>query len=221
MPRSKTSHARTSHRFYRGIGAHGWGDSDYFTFSTRSPALRHWLAAQLPKRPKKILSVGCGTGELECHLAAQGHRVIGLDLSRAMLKRARRRGLERLVQADSRRLPFADGSFDAVVFAESLGHLDLDSAFREAARVLKRRGRLMATSYTEAVETHATYARVSVAEIADALAASGLSAAPTRFLDAKRGAVTERRTAAGSTVIYVLARKPGLRASSSAAALRG
>lgn len=204
-------------RFYSGIGARGWRNSNYFTFSVRSPALRRWIAAQLPAKPKRVLSVGCGTGELESHLSALRHRVVGLDLSRAMLKRARDRGLGRLVQGDSRQLPFGDGSFDVVIFAESIGHLHLPTAFREAARVLRGRGRLLATTYAGTVKTHAAYAKFGLDEIAGSLAAAGFRVAERRFLSAKRSAVTELPSEAGSTVVYVLAKKRSVTAPTSAA----
>ena len=178
-----------------------------------------------------VLDCGAGTGSTGL-LAARavgptGHVTL-FDLAPEMLavaeQKAKAQGVRDRIElqtGDLVHLPFADGSFDVVLFAESIGHLDLASAFREAARVLKRRGRLMATSYTEAVETHAAYARHRLEEIEGALATAGLGVAKRRFLDAKRSAVTERRAAAKSTVIYVLARKPALRARSSAAGSRG
>ena len=65
---------------------------------------------------RDVLEVGCGAAQCSRWLAAQGARVVGLDLSAGMLAAARApaapdRG-RRLVQADARALPFADGSFD-------------------------------------------------------------------------------------------------------------
>ena len=193
-------------RFYGRIGAQGWRGSKYFTFSVRSPMLRRWLAGQLPARPVRLLSIGCGSGELEAHLLREGHGVVGLDLSTAMLKRARKRGLEALVQADSESLPFRAARFDVVLFPECVGYLNLPIAFAEAARVLRRRGRLLITTYSGAVELHAAYRRVALAEIAEALAAAGLRVAEQRFLAAKRTAVTAVPSDDGSTLLYVLAR---------------
>ena len=57
-----------------------------------------------------IIDVGCGTGLLTCELALRGHRMIGVDPSRAMLAVARNRpGGDRVrwIEGDARRL---DGS---------------------------------------------------------------------------------------------------------------
>lgn len=50
------------------------------------------------------------------------------------------------VQADARRLPFADGAFDRVIASEVLEHIEEDSAaMRELARVLRRGGTMAVT----------------------------------------------------------------------------
>ncbi|MBZ5523626.1 MAG: hypothetical protein LAP21_15440, partial [Acidobacteriia bacterium] len=64
-------------RFYRQIGAHGWCESDWFTYSSSSSPLRRWIADQIGAPPSLILSVGCGSGELESHLGKLGHRMVG------------------------------------------------------------------------------------------------------------------------------------------------
>jgi SAM-dependent methyltransferase len=47
-----------------------------------------------------ILDVGCGTGRVSLHLAAGGHRVVGIDASVAMLERGRRKLKNRIDLAD-------------------------------------------------------------------------------------------------------------------------
>ena len=194
-------------RFFGRIGDHGWRESAYFTFSVRSPALRSWLAAQLPAKRLRILSVGCGSGELEQYLCEERHDVVGLDVSTPMLRRARKRGLTALVKAESHALPFRAASFDAVLFAESIGYLHLPTAFAEAARVLRKRGRLLITTYSGAVTRHAAYAEVGLADITAALATAGLRVAEHRFLAAKRTSVTAVPSDEGSTLLYVLSRR--------------
>ena len=99
----------------------------------------------------QVLDVGCGTGTYSVGLARRGFRVVGLDLSPAMLRRAASKAgpllgdrLE-LRRADfNRPLPFADGSFDHAVCVCSL-HCVRDAVrfFAEIARVVQPGGRLV------------------------------------------------------------------------------
>jgi SAM-dependent methyltransferase len=96
------------------------------------------------------LDVGCGTGRaLPALSAAVGPagRVIGLDLTPAMLSEARaagRHGCAALVLADARRLPFADGTADVVFAAGLVQHLpDPGAGLAELARVVRPGGRLI------------------------------------------------------------------------------
>ena len=73
------------------------------------------LARALPWRAGwRVLDVGCGAGRHAAALVAAGARPVGLDLSRALLRRARAAGVP-LVRADMRRLPVRAGSMDLVV----------------------------------------------------------------------------------------------------------
>jgi demethylmenaquinone methyltransferase/2-methoxy-6-polyprenyl-1,4-benzoquinol methylase len=98
-----------------------------------------------------VLDLGCGTGKLGLLLAGRA-RVVGLDVSPAMLEAARSRsaGRLRLVQGSAFRLPFADGAFDAVTSGFVLRNLDsLPRAFAEVHRVTARGGTLAALDITE------------------------------------------------------------------------
>lgn len=52
-------------------------------------AWRRRLRAWLPEIPADVVDLGCGTGSLSVLAAAGGHRVTGIDLSPAMVDRAR------------------------------------------------------------------------------------------------------------------------------------
>ncbi len=112
----------------------------------------------------RLLDLGCGTGA-SSWLAAErsGLLVIGLDPSEAALRRARSRGHGRdgaaPSDADSQpdptfvggiatELPFADGSFDAVLAECVLSTLDKPRALDEVRRVLVPGGRLLLSDMT-------------------------------------------------------------------------
>jgi SAM-dependent methyltransferase len=97
---------------------------------------------------KTVLDYGCGNGENAIPLARRGARVIGLDVSEALLNLARTRmeinGLPdeaTFVAASAHDVPLPDASVDVVFGIAILHHLDLDLAGREIKRLLKPGGR--------------------------------------------------------------------------------
>src|SRR6185295_5515633 len=71
-----------------------------------------------------VLDAPCGTGVLTGVLTSLGLRVTSLDISAAMLAVASERASDRgYVRADVERLPFAAGTFDAVVCNRFLMHV--------------------------------------------------------------------------------------------------
>ena len=97
------------------------------------------------------LDVACGTGKLTAALAgavgSEG-RVVGVDLSAAMLDEARRAfgdmpGVE-FVLGNALALPVADGTFDAATIAFGLRNLaSFEDGFREMARAVRSGGRVV------------------------------------------------------------------------------
>jgi len=196
----------SSIKFYRRIGSKGWRQSDYFTYSSSSPAFRLWLARELGTRPARILSIGCGNGELEGSLAAYGHRLFGMDLSHPMLLRAARNGVDFPIEGDARYLPFAPASFDVVIYPESIGHLVLAEAFAEARRVLRPRGRVIVTTYASHMGAHPRFKRYRFDQMEEALTNTGFDVDEQRFLAAKRNSIADADSDAKSTLLYVKAR---------------
>jgi len=199
-------------RFYRGIGDKGWNKSNYFTYSSSSLAFRRWLAAELGEKPREILSIGCGNGELEIYLMGEGHRLTGLDPAHPMLKRAARSGLTRPVEADARFLPFAAASFDIVMFPESIGHVPLAEVFAEAQRVLKKRGALIVTTYASHVGVHAHYRKYRFSDMAPAAGEAGFTVDAQRYLAAKRNSIDDALSDAKATLLYFKASVPSAKA---------
>jgi len=68
----------------------------------------------------RVLDSGCGTGENALFLAGKGHEVVGIDLSRTAIAKARRKAAERGVGArfivlDALRLGDLGTKFDTVI----------------------------------------------------------------------------------------------------------
>lgn len=63
----------------------------------------------------RVLDLACGPGRHAAELERLGAHVVGFDLSRAMLRRARERSRAALVRGDMRALPFRAGSFQLAV----------------------------------------------------------------------------------------------------------
>jgi 2-polyprenyl-6-hydroxyphenyl methylase / 3-demethylubiquinone-9 3-methyltransferase len=103
------------------------------------PRVDFYLKALGDLGGRLVLDAGCGGGLVARELAAAGAEVVGVDRSLGSLGVARRAvGVSfRPAQGRLERLPFAAGSFDAVVAADVLEHLpDLPAAVAELARVL-------------------------------------------------------------------------------------
>ncbi len=151
-------------------GSKGWDEYAAFydwenqrTVGRRDIAFWRRFAAGIPGRS---LELGTGTGRVLLPLtrdveaaraagapgARGGHLVAGIDLSEAMLDRARARFRRarvpvRAARGDIRALPYRSSAFGAVMapygIIQSLtSDDDLDAALAEAARVLKKGGKL-------------------------------------------------------------------------------
>jgi len=80
-----------------------------------------------PKQGEIILDAGCGTGIFTLDILSSGSKVIGLDLSFPMLKRAENKlkGYPlKLVLADMLKLPFPESFFDKTVSITALEFIE-------------------------------------------------------------------------------------------------
>ncbi len=100
-------------------------------------------------KPKKILDVATGTGDLAIAMASsKATEIIGLDISAGMLsvgqKKINQKNLSdkiQMVQADSENLPYEDNYFDAITVAFGVRNFEnLDKGLSEIYRVLSPGG---------------------------------------------------------------------------------
>jgi ubiquinone/menaquinone biosynthesis C-methylase UbiE len=94
-----------------------------------------------------VLELGVGTGVVALGLQELGFGVLGLDLSFAMLQRARRRIGPRVARGDVLRLPVATRAIDQALCVWVL-HVtgDVGLALAEVARILRPGGRFLVVS---------------------------------------------------------------------------
>jgi len=116
--------------------------------------VREWGAL---RRDTRLLKTDCfeeaaGPDAFLPELCAETGEVWGIDLSPAVVQRARRRcrpAAVRWAVGDVRLLPFVDGWFDTIVSTSTLDHFvdpaDLGRSLRELHRVLAPGGRLVVT----------------------------------------------------------------------------
>ena len=103
----------------------------------------------LDRRDGAVLDLGCGDGRLTIELRAR--RIVGADVSRVALDRARARvadrGIELVELTPGAVMPFDDGEFDLVLLAETIEHVaDVQTLLAEARRVLRPDGELAVTT---------------------------------------------------------------------------
>jgi demethylmenaquinone methyltransferase/2-methoxy-6-polyprenyl-1,4-benzoquinol methylase len=134
----------------------------------RYDVLNHLLSGNVDKRWRKlvanrlkaklvieqplILDVACGTGDLSLTLFENtGARVIATDFCRPMLSIAAGKitGKISLIEGDALRLPFKDGTFDAVTIAFGLRNLaSVEGGLTELQRILKPNGWLAVLEFS-------------------------------------------------------------------------
>lgn len=112
------------------------------------PHLQRWVyrpphdevIAQLRvHQSRRIADIACGTGILSDRIERELHpdEIYGVDMSEGMLAQARSRSTRvNWLRGPAERLPFGDGTLDAVVTTSAFHFFDQPAALREFHRVL-------------------------------------------------------------------------------------
>lgn len=133
-------------------GAEAWqhfihSGADYYRLFVHGPAL---LSRCLPVDGQRVLDVGCGEGYFSRELARCGARVVGVDVSDALLRFARERedaerlGIEyRQVDARHADSQWPPGSFDLATGCMSIHDMeDAGGVLAAAGKLLRPEGRI-------------------------------------------------------------------------------
>jgi SAM-dependent methyltransferase len=106
--------------------------------------------------PVEVADIACGEGYLAVEAARWARRVIGIDRSAEMLRRARelakRRGVSNIAwkRGDIEKLPLTDASVDIALLSQALHHAgDPAHAVVEAVRILRPDGHLLVLDLRE------------------------------------------------------------------------
>jgi ubiquinone/menaquinone biosynthesis C-methylase UbiE len=106
------------------------------------------------KEGAKILDVATGTGKQAFEFAKQGYEVVGVDLSKSMLKVAignNRYDNVSFILADAAKLPFKDQHFDLCCISLVLHEMPLrirEQVLQEIVRVTRSGGTIMIIDYS-------------------------------------------------------------------------
>jgi demethylmenaquinone methyltransferase/2-methoxy-6-polyprenyl-1,4-benzoquinol methylase len=108
------------------------------------------LKAVAPQPGERVLDLAAGTGTSSVPFGQAGAVVVPCDFSQGMLAVGKQaRPALPFVAGDGTRLPFADGSFDAVTISFGLRNIvDPDAGLAEMRRVTRPGGRLVVCEFS-------------------------------------------------------------------------
>ena len=99
---------------------------------------------------KKVLDYGCGDGNTAVFSAKNGAEVVGIDISSVRIKNSKELAVKEGVSdrtsffvMDAEKTEFPDNYFDGIICTGVLHHLEIESALKEMARILKPEGSII------------------------------------------------------------------------------
>ncbi|HIP38922.1 MAG TPA: class I SAM-dependent methyltransferase [Desulfocapsa sulfexigens] len=123
-------------------------------FSGALKPIRHNIKTFLRhSKAKAVLDLCCGTGEQLRILDGNDMLLTGVDLSQAMLARARQVSPESIhyLEADASNLPLPDSEYDGIIICLALHEKPTrqhEAIFKEACRLVKPEGHIVIADYS-------------------------------------------------------------------------
>lgn len=116
-----------------------------FYWATRTSILEHRDATNLAIKNKRVLEIGCASGNDASLYCEHAQSYIGIDISDVAISNCQNRQLSNATFycVDGHTIPLKDSEVDIVIVNSLLHHLDLPTVFNEISRVLKKDGCLI------------------------------------------------------------------------------
>ncbi len=189
-------------------------ESEAILGESRNNAQSAHLQAMVPLDRRRILDLGCGAGYWTRLLSDRHGFCAGADYGAEFLRKARRAHGVPVIRCDFHRLPFGEGSFDAVYADNVLEHSpDPARLLGEIHRVLARRGLLVAALPPDArnprypVSDHLW--RTDRADLERRLREAGFTRVRVEEVDTVAAFDMPSYPASGDAMLYVAAWKNG------------
>jgi len=140
------------------------GKGIYYGANLQKVLRRQNLLSRIVGKNQRVLEVGCGEGLLSIALSRLGNLVTSTDVSNTCISMAKRNKARFAAEnvnffvMNASKLDFPQETFDWVVSADLLEHLhpqDAQSHLREAARILKPRGKYLLVTPNASAGMHA------------------------------------------------------------------
>jgi demethylmenaquinone methyltransferase / 2-methoxy-6-polyprenyl-1,4-benzoquinol methylase len=125
--------------------------NDLLSFGIHRLWKRTLVTLAAPAAGQHIVDLAGGTGDVAARMAAPGRQVTVIDPSEAMMRVGRARGLPHVgwKLGVAEQLPLADASVDTLTIAFGMRNATrIDTALREALRVLKPGGRFLCLEFS-------------------------------------------------------------------------
>lgn len=119
-------------------------EQNHFWFKNRRRLIRR-IFNKYVEKSERIIEIGAGTGSVSQMLTRQGYRPELGEIHLKGLQYAKKHGLNRLYQFDTRKVPFKE-EYDTVCMFDVLEHIEDDQlVLKNVNQVLKKGGKLILT----------------------------------------------------------------------------